>query len=44
MVGVITGDVVNSQSKPPRDWLKKIKLTLKRNKIPPGLGLSVTET
>jgi len=34
MVGVITGNVVNSRARPPELWLESIKLTLKKNKIP----------
>ncbi len=34
MIGVITGDVINSRSKSPEIWLNKIKATLKKNKIP----------
>jgi len=34
MIGVITGDVINSRSKSPEIWLNKIKDTLKKNKIP----------
>lgn len=34
MIGVITGDVINSRSKSPEIWLNKIKTTLKKNKIP----------
>jgi len=34
MIGVITGDVINSRSKSPEIWLNTIKETLKKNKIP----------
>jgi len=33
LIGVITGDIVNSRKLSPSIWLKKIKKVLKRNKI-----------
>lgn len=33
MIGVITGDVINSRAQPPNEWLEIIKHILKRNEI-----------